>query len=98
LAFNTLVSPAELAAHLGEGVFLLDNRRAFKEASKKFEEVERQHPYSDWARKALIMVAYARYEAKDYDECISAARRFVTLPKAPYVLTRWSGSKLEFMS
>ena len=50
-----------------------------KMPSKKFEEVERQHPYSDWARKALIMVAYARYEAKDYDECISAARRFVTL-------------------
>ena len=71
-----------------EGVFLLDKRRDFKEASRKFEEVERQHPYSDWARKALIMVAYARYEAKDYDESISAARRFVTLhpgsSDAPY--------------
>jgi outer membrane protein assembly factor BamD len=71
-----------------EGVFLLDKRHDYKEASKKFEEVERQHPYSDWARKALIMVAYARYEAKDYEECISAARRFVTLhpgsSDAPY--------------
>jgi outer membrane protein assembly factor BamD len=71
-----------------EGVFLLDKRRDFKEAARKFEEVERQHPYSDWARKALIMVAYARYEAKDYEECISAARRFVTLhpgsSDAPY--------------
>jgi outer membrane protein assembly factor BamD len=71
-----------------EGVFLLDKRRDFKAASKKFEEVERQHPYSDWARKALIMVAYARYEAKDYEECVSAARRFVTLhpgsSDAPY--------------
>ena len=71
-----------------EGVFLLDKRRDYKDASKKFEEVERQHPYSDWARKALIMVAYARYEAKDYEECISAARRFVTLhpgsSDAPY--------------
>ena len=62
-----------------EGVFLLDKQQDYKDAAKKFEEVERQHPYSDWARKALIMVAYARYEAKDYDECISAARRFVTL-------------------
>jgi outer membrane protein assembly factor BamD len=35
-----------------EGVFLLDNRRSFKAASKKFEEVERQHPYSDWAQSA----------------------------------------------
>jgi outer membrane protein assembly factor BamD len=62
-----------------EGIFLLDNRRDYKAAAKKFEEVERQHPYSDWARKALIMVAYARYEARDFEDCISAARRFVTL-------------------
>jgi outer membrane protein assembly factor BamD len=62
-----------------EGVFLLDKRRDFKAAAKKFEEVERQHPYSDWARKALIMVAFARYEAREYEDCISAARRFVTL-------------------
>ena len=74
------VAPDEPPEKLyNEGVFLLDNRRDFKAASKKFEEVERQHPYSDWARKALIMVAYSRYEAKDYDDCISAARRFVTL-------------------
>ncbi len=83
------VAPDEPPEKLyNEGVFLLDSRRDFKAASKKFEEVERQHPYSDWARKALIMVAYARYEAKDYDECISAARRFVTLhpgsADAPY--------------
>jgi outer membrane protein assembly factor BamD len=83
------VSPDEPPEKLyNEGVFLLDNRRDYKAASKKFEEVERQHPYSDWARKALIMVAYARYEAKDYDESISAARRFVTLhpgsSDAPY--------------
>jgi len=83
------VAPDEPPEKLyNEGIFLLDKRRDFKAASKKFEEVERQHPYSDWARKALIMVAYARYEAKDYDECVSAARRFVTLhpgsSDAPY--------------
>jgi outer membrane protein assembly factor BamD len=79
------VAPDEPPEKLyNEGVFLLDNRRDYKEASKKFEEVERQHPYSEWARKALIMVAYARYEAKDYDDSISAARRFVTLhPGSP---------------
>ena len=37
-----------------EGVFLLNNRHDYKEAAKKFEEVERQYPYSEWARKALI--------------------------------------------
>ena len=67
-----------------EGVFLLDNRKEYKDAAKKFEEVERQHPYSDWARKSLIMVAYSKYEAREYEDAISAARRFVTLhPGSP---------------
>lgn len=84
--FNTeQVAPDEPADKLyNEGVFLLDRRRDYKEAAKKFEEVERQHPYSDWARKSLIMTAYAHYEAREYDEAISAARRYVTLhPGSP---------------
>ncbi len=62
-----------------EGLFLLQDKKDAKAAAKKFEEVDRQHPYSDWARKALIMQAYAYYEARDYDESISAAKRYVTL-------------------
>jgi len=82
---NDGVAPDEPADKLyNEGVFLLDRRKDYKEAAKKFEEVERQHPYSDWARKSLIMTAYARYEAREYDEAISAARRYVTLhPGSP---------------
>ena len=45
-----------------EGLFLLNNKKDYKAAAKKFEEVDRQHPYSEWARKALIMSAYAYYE------------------------------------
>jgi outer membrane protein assembly factor BamD len=67
-----------------EGLFLLNNRYEYKDAAKKFEEVDRQHPYSDWARKALIMQAYAYYEAKEYDDSINAATRYVTLhPGSP---------------
>jgi outer membrane protein assembly factor BamD len=67
-----------------EGVFLLNQRNDFKDAAKKFQEVERQHPYSDWARKSLLMSAYAHYEAREYDEAIVAARRYVTLhPGSP---------------
>jgi outer membrane protein assembly factor BamD len=62
-----------------EGVYMLNQRRDYKDAAKKFEEVERQHPYSDWARKSLIMTAYARYEAKEYEESVTAAKRYVTL-------------------
>jgi outer membrane protein assembly factor BamD len=67
-----------------EGVYLLNQRKDYKDAAKKFQEVERQHPYSDWARKSLIMVAYAHYEAREYEEAVTAARRYVTLhPGSP---------------
>jgi outer membrane protein assembly factor BamD len=67
-----------------EGVFLMDKRQEYKDAAKKFQEVERQHPYSEWARKALLMTAYANYEGREYDEAVSAARRYVTLhPGSP---------------
>ena len=46
-----------------EGLFLLNQRNDYKDAAKKFEEVDRQHPYSEWARKALLMSAFAYYEA-----------------------------------
>jgi outer membrane protein assembly factor BamD len=62
-----------------EGLFLLNNKRDYRDAAKKFEEVDRQHPYSEWARKALIMSAYAFYEAAEYDETINAAKRYVAL-------------------
>ncbi len=62
-----------------EGLYLMNQRKDNKAASKKFEEVDRQHPYSDWARKSLLMSAYAFYNSGDYDSCIGAATRYVTL-------------------
>jgi outer membrane protein assembly factor BamD len=74
------IAPDEPAEKLyNEGVFLLNQKSEYKAAAKKFEEVERQHPYSEWARKALIMTAYARYEGREYDDAVTAARRYVTL-------------------
>ncbi|MGA8499044.1 MAG: outer membrane protein assembly factor BamD [Xanthobacteraceae bacterium] len=67
-----------------EGLFLLNNRQEYKDAAKKFDEVDRQNPYSDWARKALLMSAYSYYQAKEYTDCISSAQRYVTLhPGSP---------------
>ncbi len=62
-----------------EGLYLLQTKKDYKKAAKKFEEVDRQHPYSEWARKALIMTAYAYYESGEYEETVSAAKRYVTL-------------------
>src|SRR5499433_4218474 len=67
-----------------EGLYLLNSKHDFKAAAKKFEEVDRQHPYSEWARKSLIMTAYSYYEAREYDDAVSAAKRYVTLhPGSP---------------
>jgi outer membrane protein assembly factor BamD len=53
-----------------------------------FKEVERQHPYSEWSRRAILMQAYAHYEANQYDEAVSDANRFIDLypgnPTAAY--------------
>jgi outer membrane protein assembly factor BamD len=48
-------------------------------ATKLFEEVERQHPYSQWATKAQIMAAYSAYEGDNYDDAILALDRFIEL-------------------
>ena len=67
-----------------EGLYLLNDKKDYKSAAKKFEEVDRQHPYSDWARKSLIMTAFAYYEGGEYDESVTAAKRYVTLhPGSP---------------
>lgn len=44
-----------------------------------FEEVERQHPYSVWASKAILMAAYTRYRISRYDEAIIGLDRFIRL-------------------
>jgi outer membrane protein assembly factor BamD len=51
----------------------------YKRANKKFAEVERQHPYSKWATKAILMQAFASYQANAYDDAINSGKRFVAL-------------------
>lgn len=73
------ILPDEPADKLyNEGLTLL-NRNEYAEAVKKFEEVDRQHPYSEWARKSLLMAAYSNYELRKYEETVQSARRYLTL-------------------
>ncbi|MGA8293073.1 MAG: outer membrane protein assembly factor BamD [Rhodoplanes sp.] len=85
-----------------EGVFLLNEKKSMEQAAKKFEEVDRQHPYSEWARKALLMSAYANYEAKKYDDSIAAAKRYISLhpgsPDAAYAYYLVAASNFEQIS
>lgn len=66
-----------------EGLAYL-NAGKLTDAVKSFDEVDRQHPYSEWARKALIMSAFASYRRGRNEDTISSAQRYLTLyPGSP---------------
>ncbi|HEY5106518.1 MAG TPA: outer membrane protein assembly factor BamD [Caulobacteraceae bacterium] len=60
------------------GAQKIDEHR-WADAVQYFGEVERQHPYSEWSRRAILMTAYAHYEANNYAEAIADADRFIAL-------------------
>jgi outer membrane protein assembly factor BamD len=55
------------------------DQRDYPTAAALFDEVERQHPYSVWARRAQLMSAFAYYASKDYTKSIESARRFLSI-------------------
>ena len=63
-------------------------RNRWSDAIDYFQEVERQHPYSEWSRRAILMQIYAYYQNGDYAESIAASDRFIQLfpgsPSAAY--------------
>jgi outer membrane protein assembly factor BamD len=61
-----------------------------KAAAPKFEEVERQHPYSKWATQAQVMAAWAFYEDNQYPRAIAALDRFIELNPAGGELTEYA--------
>lgn len=75
----------EVLYHLGADRV---QRGQYSFAAIMFDEVERQHPYSVWARRAMLMAAFAHYEASEYDDAVLAAERFLSLhpgnASAPY--------------
>ena len=55
------------------------DRRQWNQAVSYFQEVERQHPYSEWSRRSILMQAYAHYQGNDYAEAVADADRFIQL-------------------
>ncbi len=66
---------AEQIYKLGE--FQLERNRKSDEAVKYFSEVERLYPYSEWAKRALIMEAYSYHKDRKYEESRTAAQRYI---------------------
>ena len=71
----------------GEAQKRLDRGNTLQ-AAALFDEVERQHPYSPWARRAQLMSAFSYYIARDYNKAIQNAQRFLSIhpgnKDAPY--------------
>ncbi len=68
--------PVELLYNVGANQL---DRRNWGAAVQYFDEVERQHPYSEWARRSILMQAFAHYQSNDYSDAIAAADRFIAL-------------------
>ena len=79
LDLSTYVDQTEPADVLyNQGLANLNAGR-LKEASRKFEAVDKQHPYSEFARKSMVMGAFANYRQGNYEEAIASAKRYLTL-------------------
>lgn len=91
--------PAE--QRYNEGLTLM-NKGDYAEALTRFEDVDRQHPYSEWARKAMLMIAYVNYSQGKYDECIASAKRYLALhpgsPDAPYAQYLVAASNFDLIA
>lgn len=62
----------------GEAAAAMEEKE-YKKAAKLFDEVERQHPYSQWATRAQLMAAFAHYQNLKYDDAILALDRYIQL-------------------
>ena len=74
LAYKEL--PVEVLYNAGAGHL---DRHEWNDAANYFKEVERQHPYSEWSRRSILMGAYAHYESNDYADAIADSERFIAL-------------------
>ncbi len=70
-----------------EGLIKL-RKQDYESAAKQFTTLEKQYPFSQWARKALMMEIFAQYQNNSYTDAVSAADRYLMLypnsPDAPY--------------
>jgi outer membrane protein assembly factor BamD len=73
-----LLNPDPPAKMFADGDALMSKGR-FNDAAKKFEDLDRDHPYAPEARRAIAMAAYAYFRAGKSEEAIATARRYTTM-------------------
>ena len=88
--YEMRVLPDESAESIYDQGLVRLQRRDFEGAARKFADLEKQFPFSQWSRKGLLMVTYSNFEGQKYDEAVLAGNRYVSLypstPETPYAL------------
>ena len=88
--YEMRVLPDESAESIYDQGLVRLQRKDFEGAARKFAELEKQFPFSQWSRKGLLMVTYSNFEGQKYDEAVLAGNRYVSLypstPETPYAL------------
>ena len=75
---NAYVEPDPPDLLYNQGLAFLNAGEA-KKAREKFEEVDEQHPYTEYARRSLLMSTYLNFKRRNFPDAINAGRRYVTL-------------------
>jgi outer membrane protein assembly factor BamD len=47
------------------------------EAGKKFDAINREQPFSDWARKALVMSTFVKYRQGNFDDAVESGNAYL---------------------
>jgi outer membrane protein assembly factor BamD len=87
--YKTEITPDIPAETLyNQGLARLHNKD-YEGAAKRFGEVDKNYPQSEWSRKALLMTVFSNYEKPAYEEAVTSAQRYIGLypnsPDTPYV-------------
>lgn len=59
------------------GEYVLENTSRAENSLRYFREIERLYPYTDWARRSIVMTAYAQHRGGQYEEARATAQRFL---------------------
>lgn len=74
--FAYVEEPVEKLYNLGADEL---EKKRYDQAILYFQEVERQHPYSEWARRSMLMIAYSQYLTNDYEDSLETVDRFLSI-------------------
>ncbi len=88
--YEAKVLPDEPAQQIYDQALVRLERRDYEGAARRFTDLEKQFPFSQWSRKGLLMVAYSNYEGQKWDETVMAGNRYISLypstDETPYAL------------